>query len=102
MRVCVLASGSKGNALVVQSGGMAAVSMTFARYFREITGTAANETAAEILIRFDGRASSMEVAYSQAATFEGQDPVLPPAGTSGPAIPGTLTVEVRSHTVRVG
>lgn len=28
--------------------------------------------------------------------------LLPPAGTSGPAIPGTLTVEVRSHTTRVG
>ncbi len=27
--------------------------------------------------------------------------LLPPAGTSGPAVPGTLTVEVRSHTVRV-
>ncbi|MEY2475083.1 MAG: hypothetical protein QOG87_398 [Actinomycetota bacterium] len=28
--------------------------------------------------------------------------LLPPAGTSGPAVPGTLTVRVRSHTVRVG
>jgi hypothetical protein len=28
--------------------------------------------------------------------------LLPPAGTAGPAVPGTLTVEVRSHTVRVG
>jgi hypothetical protein len=28
--------------------------------------------------------------------------LLPPAGTSGPAVPGTLTVLVRSHTIRVG
>ena len=28
--------------------------------------------------------------------------LLPPAGRSGPAVPGTLTVEVRSHTFRVG
>ena len=28
--------------------------------------------------------------------------LLPPAGTTGPAIPGTLTIEVRSHTTRVG
>ena len=28
--------------------------------------------------------------------------LLPPAGTTGPAVPGTLTVEVRSHTIRVG
>jgi len=28
--------------------------------------------------------------------------LLPPVGTSGPAVPGTLTVLVRSHTVRVG
>ena len=28
--------------------------------------------------------------------------LLPPSGTTGPAVPGTLTVEVRSHTVRVG
>jgi hypothetical protein len=27
--------------------------------------------------------------------------LLPPAGTAGPAVPGTLTVEVRSHTSRI-
>jgi hypothetical protein len=27
--------------------------------------------------------------------------LLPPAGTEGPAVPGTLTVEVRSHTSRI-
>lgn len=28
--------------------------------------------------------------------------LMPPAGTTGPVVPGTLTIEVRSHTSRVG